>query len=88
MPLASSKAIFEDANVVRTNRAARNNILKGVAKVVKIRTRPILSKKNKLARMEWARNYMICDFKDVFLTGECQAMLDGPDDFGRGCLAH
>ena len=73
--------------MVRRHRSTRNNILNDVAKVVKVGKKPPLSKKNKTARMEWARRYMKCDFNQVLFTDECRATLDGPDGFSRGWLA-
>ena len=58
-----------------------------MSKVVTLRSRPILSKKNKAARVEWANKYLKCDFKDVIFTDECGATLDRPDGFGMGWLA-
>lgn len=87
MPLATSKAIFNEAGVVRNNRMTRYNILNDVAKVVKAVKTPPLSKKNIKKRVEWAEKYLKCDFSKVLFTDECRATLDGPDGFCRGWLA-
>ena len=86
MPLATSRDIFHDARVVRPNRRTRNNILNQVAKVIRMSSKPPISKKNKLTRLDWAKKYMKCNFDDVFFTDECRASLDWPDAFGRGWL--
>ena len=86
MPLATSRDIFHHARVVRPNRRTRNNILNHVAKVIKMSSKPPISKKNKLTRLDWAKKYMKCNFDDLFFTDECRASLDGTDAFGRRWL--
>lgn len=76
MPLATSRDIFHDARVVRPNRRTRNNILNQVAKVIRMSSKPPISKKNKLTRLDWAKKYMKCNFDDVFFTDECRASFD------------
>ena len=53
---------------------------------MKVTSKPPISKKNKLARLDWAKKYMKCNFDDVLFTYEPRASQNEPDAFGRGWL--
>ena len=85
-PYATSKTIFEDANVKNVSRPTRCKVLKTIASVKKpIKSLP-LTKNHKELRKIWAEQYMKCDFSTVIFTDECRAMLDGPDYWSREWL--
>ena len=85
-PYATSKTIFEDANVKNVSRPTRCKVLKTVASVKKAIKAPPLTKNHKESRKIWAEQYMKCDFSTVIFTDECRATLDGPDCWSRGWL--
>ena len=85
-PYATSKEIFEDANVKNVSRETRCKVLKTIASVKKSIKTPPLTKNHKELRQIWAEQYMKCDFSTVIFTDECRATLDGPDCWSRGWL--
>ena len=85
-PHATSKEIFEDANVKNVSRETRCKVLKTMASAKKTIKTPPLTKNHKELRQIWAEQYMKCDFSTVIFTDECRAMLDGPDYWSREWL--
>jgi len=55
-----------------------------VAKVKKMQSRPLLTKRHKENRISWAHQYLKLDFSKVIFTDECRATLDGPVGWTRG----
>ena len=87
MPLNSSKSIFGEAGVEDVSHDTRCKILKTMGKVVKAKPRPPLSKKHMCNKVSWEKSsYLKLDFSKALFTGECRAMLDGPDGWSREWL--
>ena len=83
-PHATSKTIFQNAGLPMTSRNTRCRMLLEVAKVKKMQSRPLLTKRHKENRISWAHQYLKLDFSKVIFTDECRATLDGPDGWTRG----
>ena len=86
MPMATSKAIFQDAGIENVPRSTRNVLLNKIARVTKPAKTPPITKKHKRKRIEWAKANMKTNFSHVIFTDECRATLDGPDGWSKGWL--
>jgi len=87
-PLLTSKQVFAESGLTVESRATRCRILRTVAKTMKPLRTPPLSARHKQQRLQWAKQYMKCDFSYVMFTDECRATLDGPDGWTRGWILH
>ena len=77
-PYATSKEIFEDANVKNVSRETRCKVLKTIASVKKSIKIPLLTKNHKELRQIWAEQYMKCDFSTVIFTMSVEQHWMGP----------
>lgn len=87
-PLASSASIFQRCDLTNVPKTTRWKVLRDCAQVKKAKSRPPLNANHMIKRLEWAKNYMKCDFSKVLWTDEMRITLDGPDGWARGWVAH
>ncbi|EER13585.1 Transposable element Tc3 transposase, putative [Perkinsus marinus ATCC 50983] len=85
-PLATSKELFDAAEVSKGSKSTRCKVLKSIGKVLKANPRPSLTKTHKEERVRWAKDNMKTDFSKVLWTDESRATLDGPDGWARGWI--
>ena len=84
--LATSRALFNEANIPVPSRTTRCKTLRIIAKLRKPIKQPPLSKRHKDDRVKWAMSNLKTNFTKVIFTDECRATLDGPDGMSRGWL--
>ena len=86
MPHASSRAIFHAAGLPEIPKTTRNDYLRKIGMVRKMKSTPLLTKTHKEKRVKWAKKYLKHDFNKVIWTDECRATLDGPDGWAKGWI--
>ena len=84
--LATSRALFNEANIPVLSRTTRCKTLRIIAKLRKPIKQQPLSKRHTDDRVKWAMSYLKTNFIKVIFTVECRATLDGPDGMSRGWL--
>ena len=59
------------------SKTSRCEVLRSLGKVKSPSKKPPLSKIHREKRVQWVEKYVKMDFKNVLLTDECRATLDG-----------
>ena len=85
-PLLTSAAIFAKAGVYNICKTTRCKTLRELGNTKVARKRPPIAGRNKIKRLNWARQYMKHDFSKTIFTDECRATLDGPDGWRKGWI--
>ena len=84
--LATSRALFYEANIPVPSRTTRCKALRIIAKPRKPIKQPPISKRHKHDRVKYAMSNFKTNFTKVIFTDECRATLDEPDGMSRGWL--
>ena len=66
------------------SKSTRNRILAKMTKTKCPKKIPLLTRRHKTLRIDWAKTYMKTDMKHVLFTDESRATLVGPDGWSRG----
>ena len=75
----TSKEIFDRVGAPQLSKTSRCEALRGMRKVKSPMKKPPLKKIHMENRLQWAENNVKMDFKNVVITDEYRATLDGPD---------